>query len=459
MMIEHYAVAYAKFHIYAVNIAQHHGAIWLDSADTEHINGQYSYVMCDPFIHYHHRSYNHDFLLKDLKNHALFQKEFQLKLQAARESYPNLPPFIGGFCGFMSYEYALWQRFGIIPPTKKLTTLPHIYGGIYDCILYADHAKKNAGIITLNINPNQPMQHRRNALLKKATQHFIDPKNIFSGHVNINADIDKINYTKKVEKTIAYIKQGDIFQANITRPIQVQKPKNFNPLSTYLHLRDHNKAPFSAYIHHEHFNILSASPERFLQVQNNEITVEPIKGTIKSHPNAEIDLERKKELKNCPKNRAENIMIVDLLRNDITPHAQIGSIKVDKLCALHSFKGLHHLISTIKAKIKPDAHVIDVIKMALPAGSITGAPKKRSCEIIYEQEGMQRGAYCGHIGYIGLDGQCDFNILIRTLQIDTQHITLNSGCGITAQSCPTSEWQETCTKVKKIKEIFDNPCI
>jgi len=393
--------------------------------------------------------------LYQLKNHPLFSNQSQASIYQEREKHQNqLPPFIGGFCGFLSYDYGVFERFNMPPPTKTYTDLPHIYGGLYDVVLYANHQTKVAGITALAMHPIETPNQRVKSIFQMARKK----------HDCANTDIvplkfddnDAQPYMQQVQQTIDYIEQGDIFQANITRPIQKKRPENFNSLQHYLKLRTINNAPFGVYMHDTAFQILSASPERFLKINNRHIIVEPIKGTIQSHADKVIDQERQDTLQNCPKNRAENIMIVDLLRNDITPHCQTGSIKVMQLCNLQSFKGLHHLISTITATMMPNAHIIDILKTALPAGSITGAPKKRVCEIIYELEKAQRGAYCGNIGYVGFDGQCDMNILIRTLQIDQKNITFNSGCGITAQSDPTLEWQETQTKIAKIIQSFSD---
>lgn len=426
------SVTYNQFFDYAFNILQHPYSIWLDSADLIHPNSRYSYVLTNPFEKIH-SSIQHD-LFDFLKEHPLFN-------QPNQHINASLPPFTGGFAGFIGYDYTVQDQFGLTPP-PSLIQIPEFYGGLYDTVLYADHKTQTAGIIAQNIHPYEKPKHRIEAILDNCDKVKW-------------CDIQAKIYQQNVSKVIDYIQKGDIFQANIAHYIKAKRSADFNPLQFYKHLRKINPVPFGCFINDHDFQILSCSPERFLKIDNHKITAEPIKGTAKSHPDPKINEQIKSELARCPKNRAENIMIVDLLRNDITKHSIAGSIKVNKLCELHSFRNLHHLISTISADMKPDAHMIDVIRTALPGGSITGAPKKRVCEIIYELEKAKRHAYCGSAGYIGFNGQSDMNILIRTIQADKNNMVIHSGCGITAQSDPISEFKESETKIQKILESFE----
>ncbi len=449
-MITLYKIDYHKFYDYAVSLSHYQNTIFLDSSDTQHKNGQFSFIMTDPFMVINHK--NNDACLFDiLKNNHFFSEENQKKISNERKKYHHLPPFIGGFSGFISYDYAVKERFNLPIMQSPIHTIPQFYGGLYDVVFYANHHTQQAGIVALAIHPNKTTNERIEMLLAQAKQNIIFPDT--NPTINI-PHCDGDTYRDNVTKTIDYITKGDIFQANIARSVTMNRPDDFNSFTFYNNLRTVNPAPFGCYIHDTDFQIMSASPERFLKIHNHKIIVEPIKGTIKSNPDAFLDKENQETLLNCPKNRAENIMIVDLLRNDITPYAETGTIKVETLCELQSFSGLHHLVSTIYADMKADSCVIDVIKMALPGGSITGAPKKRVCEIIYELENAQRGVYCGSAGYIGFDGTVDMNILIRTVQADTEKIIFHSGCGITAQSDPESEWQETQVKAQKIIDSF-----
>ncbi len=450
-MITLYEIDYHKFNDYAASLCQYPYSIWLDSSDTQHKNGHFSFVMAEPCITINSNN-NHDCLFDILKSNALFSKNFHNKITQARQQHENLPPFIGGFAGFMAYDYCVKQRFNVSCVPPAINTIPQFYGGLYDCILYANHHTQQAGIVALHIHANKTPHERIETLLHKA-HNTVKTTNGTIPSIDIphsNGDI----YRNNVTKTIDYIKQGDIFQANIARSVVIKRPDDFNSFEFYKNLRHINASPFGCYIYDKDFQIMSASPERLLKIDNSKITVEPIKGTTKSNLDINLDIQQRETLLNCPKNRAENIIIVDLLRNDITPYAKTGTIQVKTLCELQTFKGLHHLVSTITAEMRDDASVIDVIKMALPGGSITGAPKKRVCEIIYELENAPRGAYCGSAGYIGFDGNADMNILIRTVQADTQTLIFHSGCGITAQSDPELEWQETHTKADKILQSF-----
>lgn len=403
-------------------------SIWLDSSDSLHRNSRFSFVMAYPFEKIHSNQQTN--LWEYLKNHPLFNVDNTNN----KLSHDLNIPFTGGFAGFISYDYAVADQFNLEQP-KTILNIPKFYGGLYDLVLYADHSRKQAGIISNSKHPDLTSKDRLEAFLDQYDHLKWSDDDIFK---------------KNVQKVVDYIHDGDIFQANIARYIQAQRPNNFNSLDFYQRLRTVNPAPFGCYIHDDNFQIMSASPERFLNIQDRKITAEPIKGTIKSAQDSTLDQKQRDILLNCPKNRAENIMIVDLLRNDITKHAQAGSIKVEKLCELHSFRNLHHLISSISGQMQPQAHAIDVIRDALPGGSITGAPKKRVCEIIYELEKTQRHAYCGTAGYIGFNGNADMNILIRTVQADKKSLIIHSGCGITAQSDPEDEYQETITKIQKI---------
>lgn len=450
-MIIRHNINYYQFHDYAASLCQYPYSIWLDSSDTQHKNGHFSFVMAEPFIRINSQNSN-DCLFDILKNNDLFSKNFQNKIQQARKQHNTLPPFIGGFSGFMSYDYCVQQRFNLPHVPSAINTIPQFYGGLYDCVVYANHHTKQAEIVALNIHPSKTPHERIENILSKA-HNTLNTTKATPQNIDILCS-DGNRYRNNVSKTIEYIKQGDIFQANIARSVVIQRPNDFNSFDFYKNLQKMNASPFGCYIYDNDFQIMSASPERLLKIDKHKITVEPIKGTIKSNPDITLDIQQRETLLNCPKNRAENIIIVDLLRNDITPYAKTGTIHVKTLCELQTFKGLHHLVSTITAEMRDDACVIDVIKMALPGGSITGAPKKRVCEIIYELENAQRGAYCGSAGYISFDGNADMNILIRTVQADTQTLIFHSGCGITAQSDPESEWQETHTKADKILQSF-----
>ncbi|MFU8798327.1 MAG: anthranilate synthase component I family protein, partial [Gammaproteobacteria bacterium] len=215
--------------------------------------------------------------------------------------------------------------------------------------------------------------------------------------------------------------------------------------------------PYGAYLNFPDTAVLSLSPERFLQVKNRQVETKPIKGTRSRSPDPIYDKKLAQELLNSPKDRAENLMIVDLLRNDLGKNCTVGSIRVPALYNLESFPNIHHLVSTIKGELAPGKSSIDLLEGCFPGGSITGAPKKRAMEIIAELEPHKRGLYCGAIGYINFNGDMDINIAIRTLTCTAGIVTCSAGGALVADSQCESEYQETLIKIEKLLSCLQNP--
>ena len=347
-------------------------------------------------------------------------------------------PFLGGFAGFFSYDYGLLQL-GLKPIGKQLCDVPYYYGGLYDVVLYADHVTKKAGFIITDQHPTDMPEKRRDKILSLCQKPFI-PKGI---NLKLKPLWQKEQYEKAVNETRSFIQKGDIFQANIARYYQGNITYNFCTLSYYKILRQINTAPFGCYIAGDNFNIMSSSPERFIRLNGNHIETRPIKGTLSVNYTPSI-------LEKSEKDRAENIMIVDMLRNDIAQSAETGSVSVPELCTIETYEGLHHMVSSVTAQKKKDIHPAILLKKALPGGSVTGAPKKHACHIINQIEGIRRGAYCGTAGYISFSGHIDSNILIRTVVADKEHITFGTGCGITYASDAVAEYEESALKADKI---------
>ena len=217
-----------------------------------------------------------------------------------------------------------------------------------------------------------------------------------------------------------------------------------------MNYRDKTSTPFSAFLNFDDLTVCSYSPERLIKLQDDEITTSPIKGTIKRGNNEQQDRDLKSYLQNSKKNLAENLMIVDVLRNDISRVSERGSVKVTELAKIKSYKNVHHLVSTIKSSIKKELNIIDLLLSILPGGSITGAPKIRAMEIISELENSKRGVYCGAIGYISFNGNADFNIPIRTMTIKDNYLTIGCGGGIVSDSLPYDEYNESIQKISNI---------
>jgi para-aminobenzoate synthetase component 1 len=248
-------------------------------------------------------------------------------------------------------------------------------------------------------------------------------------------------YQQAVKRTIDYIHAGDVFQVNLSQ--RLLHLAATPAIDLYCRLRDRNPAPFAGYLDGGDWQIASASPERFVCINNGHVETRPIKGTRARAQRPEADLFAGDELRASDKDRAENVMIVDLLRNDLSRTCRPESVRVSQLCALESYEYVQHLVSVVEAQLRADATSIDVLRTSFPGGSVTGAPKIRAMEIIAELEPTVRGAYCGSLGYIGLDGRMDTSILIRTITASRGWWQLPVGGGIVAQSNPREEYEET----------------
>ena len=274
-------------------------------------------------------------------------------------------------------------------------------------------------------------------------------------HFNISGfvkNIDEEKYHFAISKIKDYIAAGDCYQVNFAQRFSSQF--SGDPLLAYLALRGNLPSPYSAFMQLSVGTILSFSPERFIQVKDQRVETKPIKGTIKRGSNAENDQKNLQWLQNSKKDRAENVMIVDLLRNDLSKHCV--DVKVPALCELQTFANVHHLVSTVTARMVQGASATDVLRDSFPGGSITGAPKIRAMEIIEELEPTRRSIYCGSIGYISADGQTDTNIAIRTLVCDNENIYCWGGGGIVSDSKSDQEYLESIAKVQILLDTLEN---
>jgi para-aminobenzoate synthetase component 1 len=249
-----------------------------------------------------------------------------------------------------------------------------------------------------------------------------------------------------VRRVIEYIHAGDVFQVNLAQRLLL--PARASCVETYCRLREVNSAPFAGYFDLGDFQILSASPERFLRVHDNQVETRPIKGTAQRLANDADDRGAAVNLLNSSKNRAENVMIVDLMRNDLSMTCRPGSVRVTQLCGLESFASVHHLVSAVEGELRAGKTPFDLLQTCLPGGSVTGAPKLRAMEIISELEPSARGAYCGALGYVGVGGQMDTSVLIRTVTAARGWWQFPVGGGIVAQSDPDAEYAETWHKAR-----------
>lgn len=274
--------------------------------------------------------------------------------------------------------------------------------------------------------------------------------------IKISLSITKDIYKDKVNRMLSHIQRGDIYEANFCQEFYAEN-SCIDPLLTYKHLNQISESPFSVFFKRNDNFVLSASPERYLKKIGTKIISQPIKGTAKRSKSINEDQELKANLKKEPKERSENIMIVDLVRNDLSKVALRGSVKVEELCEVYSFKQVHQMISTITAEVGRNFNPIDVIKNTFPMGSMTGAPKVSAMRIIEELEETKRGIYSGAIGFITPDGDFDFNVVIRTILYNSTHqyVSYTVGGAITAKSDPDSEYEECLIKAKAMREALE----
>jgi para-aminobenzoate synthetase component 1 len=273
--------------------------------------------------------------------------------------------------------------------------------------------------------------------------------------VTIQQRISKENYLKKVNKMLAHILRGDIYEANFCMEFYAEEAV-IAPYEVYKKLNEISDAPFSVYFKKNQQYLLSASPERYLKKENEKVISQPIKGTAKRNSNSELDKQNKIALLNNPKERSENIMIVDLVRNDLSQTAIKSSVEVEELCNVYSFKQVHQMISTITSNVAHTTSPIEILRTTFPMGSMTGAPKISAMQIIEDLEETKRGLYSGAVGYFTPSGNFDFNVVIRSIlyNSENQYLSFSVGSAITSEAIPENEYEECLLKAKAMFEVL-----
>lgn len=275
--------------------------------------------------------------------------------------------------------------------------------------------------------------------------------------IKIHLRIHKDEYFEKLEKMLAHIHRGDIYEANFCQEFYAENT-TINPLEIYNKLNTISTPPFATFLKQNDNYLLSASPERYLKKEGQKVISQPIKGTAKRDEDFMIDSLLKHDLVANPKERSENIMIVDLVRNDLSLTAKKGSVKVEELCKVYTFEQVHQMISTVTSQVREDIHPVDVIKTTFPMGSMTGAPKISAMKIIEDLEATKRGLYSGAVGYFSPEGDFDFNVVIRSILYNQtqKYVSYSVGGAITAKSDPTQEYEECLIKAKAMRTVLEN---
>lgn len=389
------------------------------------------------------------------------------------QTIEGLPPFQGGAAGLASYELGrCWER--LPTPTHDEFQMPALAVGLYDWVIAWDHEAERAWVISQGLpETDRDKRHRRaherlryvlgliqdghpirSLGASRASDRNRQPLPVAklspqfaAGQLDgLTSNFSRDDYLRAVARVIEYIHAGDVFQANLSQRLLF--PANQTPLELYSRLRQCNSAPFAGFFSHDDWTVISASPERFVSVREGEVETRPIKGTRRRRHAPEADLFTRDELRESEKDQAENVMIVDLLRNDLSRICQPSSIRVPRLCSVETYETVQHLVSEIRGQLRVGSDCWDLLQSVFPGGSITGAPKIRAMEIINELEQTARGPYCGSLFYAGFDGQMDSNILIRTFTCRRGWIQCPVGGGIVAQSNPLDEYNETMHKAE-----------
>ncbi len=306
---------------------------------------------------------------------------------------------------------------------------------------YLDHISEEAAADWDKILSFEPSENINNAELP----------------VKISLQTSKDNYFQKVAKMLYHIERGDIYEANFCQEFFAAET-TIDPLNTYFHLNSISKPPFATYLKTNNIFAISASPERYIKKCGTEVISQPIKGTARRDPDPERDAALKLNLENDPKERSENIMITDLVRNDLSRFASKGSVAVEELCVPYTFEQVHQLISTIRCSVDTNIKPVAILKNTFPMGSMTGAPKISAMKIIEELEDSKRSLYSGAIGYFTPEGDFDFNVVIRSILYNSEkkYVSFSVGGAITAESLPENEYEECLVKAKAMREVLEN---
>ncbi len=370
---------------------------------------------------------------------------------------PNGWPFSPGLFGSLGYE--LRRAIEQVPSRHPAEGFPDdLLMGLFDTIVVFDVIDRRAAIIACDLRIDRPDPSERiTALLGRLAKQSALPPVDWVEQARWSADHSEADYAAQVETVLDYIRAGDIYQANFTQRWTAARPKDLTPLELYRRLRQLSPAPYASLVEDGAGNaVVAASPERFLALSPyGRIDTRPIKGTRPRGATPLEDAANRTALEASAKDQAENLMIVDLLRNDIGRVADTGSVAVPELNVPYSFASVHHLVSTVTGRLRLDADAIDLIRACFPGGSVTGAPKIRAMEIIDELEVARRGAYCGAIGWIGLDGAMELSIAIRTLTMTADNVVAQAGGGIVADSDPVGEYHEALAKARALLATLD----
>ena len=427
-------------------LAESPGAVLLDSQGMGGEFGRYDIFSAYPFAYFVVKNQRSYWETSD-QQQPLPGKPWEALAQQL-QSYSHPPsdwPFIGGALGHINYDMA-WAGHNKLPTSEKPQLIPDMRLGFYDWTIVTDHLRQQTVLIQAGFSAATPtLLQTLLPLLDAADSPAIVP---FQLSHSFHSHLDWQDYQTCLQQILAYIHAGDCYQINFSR--QFSSHYQGSVWQAYQRLKRHNPAPFAAYLNYADYQIISCSPELFLHCVDQQVTTKPIKGTRPRHPDPIEDAQLKTALQASAKDRAENLMIVDLLRNDLGRCSQAGQVTVEQLFACESYASVHHLVSRITSQLQADVSITQLLATAFPGGSITGAPKLRAMQIIDQLEPHRRHIYCGSMGYISFCGSSCTNVAIRTLLFQQSQVLTWAGGGIVADSQPEAEFQETLDKVQGI---------
>jgi para-aminobenzoate synthetase component 1 len=424
-------------------------AVFLDSS-LEGEQGRYSIIGRNPYLTV--RQEQGTLYVNDIAKRESFEAWMGRYLKEHRQENPTKLPLISGAIGYFTYDYGRKYE-NIRSRHQDPIQMPEACFCFYDQFMIEDLEKREVYLIS-NGKTEQSAEEWKELKRKiDALQISGETEDVVASKAcPVETSFTEQEYEQAVEKTVDYIRQGDVYIMNMTQQFRMKSRQD--PYQVFLRLRTQNPSPFGGYFQYGSCQIVCASPERFLKIQDGQVETRPIKGTRKRGATPEEDAALKRELEESEKDRSELLMIVDLERNDLNRVCVPGSVRVTEHFQVEAYATVFHLVSTVVGQMQEEKTAMDVIEAAFPGGSITGAPKIRAMEIIDELERDSRGLYTGTMGYFSLDGNCDFNIVIRTAIYQNGTYYLGVGGGITCESDPEFEYEETLQKAKAVREAI-----
>lgn len=407
-------------------------AVLLDGAARGDRRSRFSYIAAGPV----------DALVVENGGADPLPRLARLLARRRRPALPGLPPFQGGLAGWLSYD--LGRHLERLPaPHPAQPVFPDLVLGVFDAVAAFDHERGRAWVI----GEADAARRLRRRLLDAPPLPPVD----WQHGADWAADLGRRDYEAGVARVVEYIRCGDVFQANLTQRFTASLPPALAPFTLYRRLRAHAPAPFAAFMTGGGVTLAAVSPERFLALDaDGRVETRPIKGTRPRGRTPAEDHALGRELAASAKDRAENLMILDLMRNDLSRVCRVGSVTAPQRMALETFPAIHHLVSAVEGMLRPGLGPVDLLRACFPPGSVTGAPKVRAMEIIAELETAPRGPYCGAYGWFGDDGAMDLAVAIRIAAIRDGRVAVHAGGGVTAESDPAAEYDETLAKARPI---------